>query len=1002
MRAPDTTGVVPNESHYRGIYTRSCMSARSRSIIPSIPISDTWGGAVYFVLPLLRTSCADMQAKYYVVIVTLLLVFLPEAHAQGGDGDSETHRAAFIVLTLANQLIYSLIDGTERGGERKRAVQIFLEEICSSLKRVLQDKDEWGKLVKSVDQQVISTKISFDRVAKDSEACDKFMRKRWHYYFKTAEMLPTAHPAPQEDTKFGVEISCGELVHLARTATSTEEVEKWLEKTLLVNIDLMSSADEEINQQLDEIIFDPGKKESTLGDKRVYRCKLSLDGSTEVMKSQVLQDDTSGLSLIVPSNRPPHEVRIASPHEHSHDGPAFSSKELIPTRTEDSAYEFTMSSSEKTGSPQEGQDGLAFVRESSRQLGPSVSMPSSEKSRRDPHMPQSIQKSSVVLECPQRSSSSEHGKNLLSSLRHSSTAGKYFHQLESMHRTGISTKELEQLEHLLKCMEKLMKGGSEVISLSHHDSVSQVSHVELLRVLIANQVFLAGGGSQVCLLCNHQGPSRSTINCHIFPECLLKVYRDVHNLQEECFIYDCVREENVGPESLTYKLFCGECDGEASTSEKMMKVLYLEVNENYPKRTRAPIIDRQNEKWSICYLIALMFLRGLIVNEDLMDIIYNSKHCKLVLGAIMWLLDFAKNRTEPPKIFQYLVPLEPLNKQLTDTQYCYNMHLRCLQFTRFYEEEEGPFLYLQFDFFHWILPLDDSMISYLQKSIENGEKALLTVEDSTEFLSEDQRKLIYPDILVRISGMEAEKLSRFLRSPPKLVTDHHRMFLGLHRSSTDSDHYACWIKPESCQQTEIIDIEMTEKDCVKWKGKQPRPNSVHHLCSNQEICSLQRVVINTKKENKSYVDKLRRKLRKMEKISYNFKKEIKMLTDAVRRKAKSEVEDHKKMLELGTKKALLCMEEVVQEPPLSAMELSLPASSTIEASLPASSEVEPSLPPSSAVATEPSLLIMSSSIVDTSLPNASLPTLSEVEPSVPAITALPESNAMHGRFSAEF
>ena len=965
------------------------------------PDREIRGGAVYFVLSLLRSSCADMQAKYYVVLVTLLLVFLPEAHAQGGDGESETHRAAFIVLILANWLIYRRFAGTERGGERKRAVQIFLKEICSSLNGVLQDKDEWGKLVKSVHAKL--TEISLDRVAKDSEACDKFMHELWHYSFKTAEMLPTAHPAPdtpivptQEDTKFGVvcttvlEISCGELVHLARKTTSAEEVEKWLKTTLLDNIDLMSSADAEINQQLDEIqrIFDPAKKESTLKDKREYRCKLPLDGSTEVMKSQVLQDDTGGPSLIVPS---PH--KIASPHEHPHNGPAFSSKEPFPTSTDDPAYESTfatMSSSEKTGSPQEGQD---VVRES---RGPSVSMPGS------------IQESSVVLgtsEYPQRSSSSEQGKSLLSSLRHSSTAREYFHELESMHRTGISTKELKQLERLLKCMEELMhsgEGGSEVISLSHHDSVSRVSHVELLRVLIANQVFLAGGGSQVCLLCNSQGPaSRSTIDCHIFPECLLKVYRGVHNLQEECFIYDCVRNDNVGPKYLTYKLFCGDCDGKASTSEKMMKILYLEVNENYPKRTRAPIIDRQNGKWSIFYLITLMFLRGLIVNEDLMDNIYNSKHCKLVLGAVMWLLDFAKNRnfTEHPKIFQYLVPLEPLNKQLMDAQYCYNMHLRCLQFTRFYEEEEGPFLYMQFDFFHWILPLDDNMISYLQTSIESGEKALLTVEDSTEFLSEDQRKLIYPDILVRISGRGAEKLSQFLRSPPKLVTDHHRMFLGLHRSSTDSDYYARWIKPKPCQQQllEMIDIEMTEEDCVKWKEKekQPRPNSVHHLCSNQEIYSLQQVAINIKKEYQKYSDKLHIKLKRIKAILDNFDKEMKMLTVAVHRTAESGVEEHKKkMLELETK-TLLRMEEVVHFP-LSAMDLSLPASS---ASLPASSEVEPSRPPSSAVATEPSSL--SSSILDPSLPNtidASLPTSSKVEPSVPAVTALPESNAMHGCF----
>lgn len=458
---------------------------------------------------------------------------------------------------------------------------------------------------------------------------------------------------------------------------------------------------------------------------------------------------------------------------------------------------------------------------------------------------------------PHQLTSSDSRSSILHQLR-DSVVGKYFKTLEELHRSIARSGEnkVTGLESLLKRVQDVMKSGVEGgnISLTFGSDNHEESAVRLLQLLIANQLFLAGGGSKVCLLCN----KGSTIKCHVFPETLLRQYCLVHRLQDEFFIHDCITGENKCSANLVYRMFCGECDGKASPSEKKLKYLYLEVNENYPEQAKVyktyDLITMNGKSepgnWSFLYIIALMFLRGLIVNIDLLELSETSEHCDLVLGVVFELIEYAKNGLSRdydrhPKIFQYLVPLKPINRKLQRAHYIYNIQRQSLIFTQFHEKDGGPFLYLQFDFFHWVLPLNSSMIVYLSREVDLGTKAMLTVENEITFYSEAERIHYYPEFLLHISQEQAMMLFRYIlqdfslssQSIGRQVTDNIRAFIGLERIKTTVQRStATWDESEIAFQPsdDAVPIGMTEEDHKLWTSgpdghkRLPKPHRV--LC----------------------------------------------------------------------------------------------------------------------------------------------------------------------------
>ena len=555
------------------------------------------------------------------------------------------------------------------------------------------------------------------------------------------------------------------------------------------------------------------------------------------IRRQIL-DATDGAALVVPSvNNSPQVGRFTLSHELSR--PAPSSGVLVCASVEDSAYlstSTTLSSSGQTGSLVTGQlDGIKPAEENNPLatsehvppplIGLQLPVEQSKQPLHDQQVPvrpllESTPDSSVVLGDSEASASAEvsrddDGEDVLQCLRNC-VAKEFFFQLEEHYKQMVELKDqrnkLAARLNIHKSLKDLLDKRTGLVAelclledrillindgVIPADTIScggrDIPKVWLIKVLFANQVLLAGGRLKYCILCGCLKSQEKDILCHIFPRCMLECFRSKHELDHDCFIYDCIKEEPVAPKKLAFRMFCDDCDVMAAASEKKLKDLILTDN-NHTKSISISThhIDESADRisWSLVYIVAVMFFRGLMVNIDLLRIIKTSgKYCKSILSTVFCLHEYAKNGLIPahsrehPLIYQFLVPHEDINPQLIKSLCIFNKYRHFLIFPQFFVERDGTFLHMQFDFFNWVLPINEKMKRTLGK---DDKVSLMKLDNIILFPSEDERKEMFPKVLIAISDKQAEHLLRYLRSKPceAVITDACRMFIGLNELNT--------------------------------------------------------------------------------------------------------------------------------------------------------------------------------------------------------------------------
>ena len=319
----------------------------------------------------------------------------------------------------------------------------------------------------------------------------------------------------------------------------------------------------------------------------------------------------------------------------------------------------------------------------------------------------------------------------------------------------VYRKELQDLTE--NFMVQLWKGGN----VFQTDCV--VSQV--LFFLIANQVYRINGECNTCPLCGNKKEYRRNYkeegdpNSHIFPESLLEVYRQVHCEGIGNFIWDMALSDKYGARKLTVKLLCQKCESSDSHAEGKLRDLYVCILSHPNNRIEVP-----NEREWLSFVFTNIMFRGLVINVNLMNEIRNGR-----FGSIESLLSLRRycmesESVKPPPLYLSVLPSGPFRPELSDTTYIFDLQLRNPEFASVIDES---FVYTKFDCFHCRLPFGDHSLDF-----DN-------VLDSKTIPSEEERKHLFPQVLLRRNLKEALQLAEYIisRSPNSKLDHHCKVFI---------------------------------------------------------------------------------------------------------------------------------------------------------------------------------------------------------------------------------
>ena len=314
---------------------------------------------------------------------------------------------------------------------------------------------------------------------------------------------------------------------------------------------------------------------------------------------------------------------------------------------------------------------------------------------------------------------------------------------------------------------------------------------QVLFFLTANQVYRIGGDCDICPLCGvkkeygRNNEDEGDPNSHIFPESLLETYRQVHCEGAGNFIWDTALSDKYGAGKLTVRLLCHKCESSASHAEKNLRDLYVCILSHPNNRIEVP-----NEGGWLSFVFANIMFRGLVINVNLMNEIRIGQ-----FGSIRSLLTLRKycmkpRSVESPPLPLYLsvLPNGPFRPKLRNTTYIFDLQLRNPEFALVVNES---FVYTKFDCFHCTLPFGDHTLDF-----DN-------VLESRTIPSEEERKGLFPQVLLRRNLKEALQLAKYMisRSPDSKFDHHCKVLVFIERGICPQDSESIDWHKESIQET---------------------------------------------------------------------------------------------------------------------------------------------------------------------------------------------------------
>ena len=394
---------------------------------------------------------------------------------------------------------------------------------------------------------------------------------------------------------------------------------------------------------------------------------------------------------------------------------------------------------------------------------------------------------------------------------------------------------------------------------------------QVLFFLTANQVYRIGGDCDICPLCGVKKKYRQNNedegdpNSHIFPESLLETYRQVHCEGIGNFIWDMALSDKYGAGKLTVRLLCHKCESAASHAEGKLRDLYVCILSQPNNRIEVP-----NEREWLSFVFANIMFRGLVINVNLMNEIRNGQ-----FGSMRSLLTLRKycmepESVKPPPLYLSVLPNGPFRPELRDTTYIFDLQLRNPEFASVVDES---FLYTKFDCFHCTLPFGDDTLDF-----DN-------VLDSKTIPSEEERKSLFPQVLLRKNLKKALQLAEYIISQsPNAKLDHHcKAFIerkpGICPQDSESiDWHMKSVQESSSEHT--YQFKGYNKDELKVLVEKAAQASPLKAVVGQDILQKQIAELQECRRNlQSKFDNQKQELKKTRDDFHNCEKELKKVKD---------------------------------------------------------------------------------------------------------------------------
>ncbi len=286
---------------------------------------------------------------------------------------------------------------------------------------------------------------------------------------------------------------------------------------------------------------------------------------------------------------------------------------------------------------------------------------------------------------------------------------------ESKRRNGVSLKRSSSWPNLnIQCsglqvpkkevddFKKKLKNSLKALYNKEDEEFKQPK----LFYIIANQLYRYNEPKlPFCGLCRHLKKGNCHIKSHIFPNSLLKDYIKIH------WSHDSIVDLNTGrlktASTLTYNMFCSNCEQKASLYEKKLKVFYLKI-----MAADKPLRFTTKQKECLEYVLALILFRGMLYSIDLWKLAHKDYFSSL-METFLKLQQFCEteeaNEMIPDRMTICILPNACYNKASSNS---FDLQLRNPMFTSVVTDPNSNdvFLYFKFDCFHCVLPVNDSTL----------------------------------------------------------------------------------------------------------------------------------------------------------------------------------------------------------------------------------------------------------------------------------------------------